>query len=170
MRCFPEIVTGNSGRCPPCQAREPTGPKSIGGWLILVGIGLVITPIQLLVGIGQDVSALSEANLLEGARPIIVVELLATAGMLGATLWAAAAFFQRKRGAPRWMIILYALAVASTILEMGLAEAIAGMSGAQPGAGLGSSGFELVGPIVRAAIWIPYFLASKRVRETFVVD
>ena len=172
VRCFPDIVTQARGRCLPCQereAREATGHKSIGGWLVLVALGLVLTPIQLVAGISQDVTTLQKDNLVEGARPIIAVELLATVGMLGVTLWAANSFFRRKRDAPRMMIILYALALASGVLEIALRQAILGLSEGRTSADAETL-LDLVAPLIRAAIWIPYFLSSKRVKETFVVD
>jgi tetratricopeptide (TPR) repeat protein len=130
----------------------------IGGWLLLFSIGLVT---------GNFVtgwSIYSNFSLLAGRIPsdlktALVIEngLLIALGLFQAVV--TVAFFRRRSTAPTLVIALIVARVGYNLIDLIFAAAILGDS---PGArDLASSG-------VYAAIWISYFLHSKRVKATFI--
>lgn len=147
--------------CATCQLRPVA--KGIGGFLIFPAIGLVITPITLLVNIATDADALATTAIPEVVLPI-AIELGMNVGLLVYCGFAAHAFFTKRRRARLLMVGYYAaglVLVASAVVLGSWTTAIVG--GVDPGVGP-----EVFRAIFPSFIWIPYFLTSKRVKETFV--
>jgi len=97
-----------------------------------------------------------------GYGGIYTLELLVIIGILVFTLYAAYLFFKKKSNAPKTIITLLIVGIVSScvllVIELG--------AGADPFAI--ETGKQLVKEIIGAAIWIPYFRVSKRVKATFV--
>lgn len=151
-------------------------PKGIGGWLILVVIGLLISPIRISYALATNHWPLIR----DGAwsvlttpgtdayhalwAPLLVFEIAGNVGSIAfalVTLW----FLIRKsRHTPilaiSWLIWTTAVVVID-FFAADLIPAVAAQSDPE-------STKELVRSIVGAAIWVPYFLVSKRVKATFV--
>jgi len=133
----------------------------IGGWLILPAIGFVLGPVvgvvALVISLGlyPDVAS-------AGFGEVFALELAVLAGLLGFTIYAAVLFFGKKRNAPRTIIALFVVSIVSS----GILLAVEVAAGAEDFAL--ESGKQLVRDIIGAAIWIPYFNVSKRVKATFV--
>ena len=154
----------------------PLPPKGIGGWLILVVIGLLISPIR----ISHFMLTNHWPIFRDGAwpvlttpgteayhalwAPLIVFEIVGNLGSIAlalVTLW----FLVRKsRRTPilaiGWLIWTTAFVVVD-FFAADLIPAVAAQSDPD-------SVKELVRSIFGAAIWVPYFLVSKRVKATFV--
>jgi tetratricopeptide (TPR) repeat protein len=133
------------------------------GWLFVAGIGLLLTVI--LGGAGlvamlrtySDVAATRYAGL-------YTLEMFAGAGVFAFSVYATVRFFGKKRNAPAAIIGLLVGNIAVTALLL-LIELNAGatlLAVANTGA--------LVQGVIAAAIWIPYFRVSKRVKATFRTD
>jgi hypothetical protein len=91
----------------------------------------------------------------------VKVEACLNAGMLLFQMCVAVAFFWRKRAAPHLVIALLLAAVVLTIIDcMMFASATRPVTDIEDFK-------DVVGPLVRAYIWIPYFLLSRRVQATF---
>jgi hypothetical protein len=144
------VVTGT--------AAESAG---IGGWLILPAFGLVLAPIMTIIDVILSIQLMPDVQR-AGYGGIHAVNILAEMGMLGFLIYAATRFFGKRADAPRTMIALYVaqLAVAAALLCVEVA------ADAVPYAA--ESGKALVKNGIGAAIWIPYFRNSRRVKDTFV--
>ena len=128
---------------------------SIGGWLILVSIGLAGTTIGNLVEVvqcfallGSDDGSLSMSFLI---CTMLESGALAIGALVGLVL-----MFRRSSMFPKYAI---GLTVVSLLFSLG---DLVFMGSDQ------DTNSELVGSLARCAIWIPYFIRSKRVEKTFV--
>ncbi|MFZ1415500.1 MAG: DUF2569 domain-containing protein [Defluviicoccus sp.] len=133
----------------------------IGGWLILPAIGFVL---GLLIGVVGLIDALGMYSDVAraGYGGIYKLELLMFLGMLGFTVYAATLFFLEKSNAPRTIITLLIVSLVASgvllVIELGAGAKASALE----------TGKQLVRDIINAAIWIPYFRVSKRVKATFV--
>jgi len=134
----------------------------IGGWLILPAIGLVLSsfvaPIGLIAGLAQMDNRYAAYS---------VPAMLVNAGFC---LWiwiATARFFGKAASAPATLIQLMAARVIASIVLFGLGMAVVGSTDPLVVVVL-LKGNNFVAQGIAAAIWIPYFTISKRVKATFV--
>jgi len=122
-------------------------PKGIGGWLILPTIGLFLSIIIYLILAVIEIAVV----FLGAGTGWDIIYLLTSAGMFGLVVYTLVLEFKKKKEFPKWAIILTALGVVVTIIFS-----------------IEDSDYTgLVQSIVFAAIWIGYFLQSKRVKNTF---
>lgn len=142
---------------------SPPDPKlvGIGGWLILPAFSLIIGPILGVLGL---LSFASELPALTGSDVfgVLVLELLLGVGITLFAIVAAVRFFRKKRSAPSTIIALMLVSLAT---EVFMAMITAG-SDTEMLFALHIK--AIVQGLIGAAIWIPYFRVSKRVRATFV--
>jgi hypothetical protein len=149
--------------------------EGLGGWLILVGLGLVLTPFILLAQMNIYKEIFSdgtwEALTLQSSdlyTPFFGVfmcfELLGNCVFLIAYICLAFLFFKKKRIFPRLWIIA-ALSNLAFILIDGLFGKV--VFPADPMFDEETLG-EVIKQAISCAIWIPYMLKSVRVRNTFV--
>ena len=139
----------------------------LGGWLILIGIGVVLTPLRLLYDFGTNIDLLtgkpwltafaSGQYILAGfvffSQVYNILYLLLSVVLI-------ALFFQRRSSFPRLMSIQIVANVIVLILDSLAANATTP----------GPENFEqIVKPIIYAIIWVPYLNISQRVKDTFVV-
>lgn len=133
----------------------------IGGWLFLPATGLILAligmPVSLIVSMGLA-SEVAKA----GYRGVYALEMVVGLGMLVFFIYAATRFFVKRSNAPAVMIALYA----TQLVTQGILHMIESGANAEPFAA--ESAKALAGSVVQAAIWIPYFCASRRVKATFV--
>ncbi len=151
--------------------------SGIRGWLILVLIGLLISPIRILLHSYENFWPLYAESLWgeftrqssEFYHPafagVVVFEIASNAILLITGLLTLYVFLRKSRHTPLVAIIWIALglvfAVVDTILIRQVPLLAAQVSGLD-------TFKQIAGPALRAAIWIPYFVVSKRVRATFV--
>lgn len=148
----------------------------IGGWLILIGIGLVLSPILILVGlIGEDgfYNANTWAVLWsqEGVlgKPLIILvvfELLGNLLLLFYAIILVVLFFKRRSILPKLIIIYFIFYFLFHVVDFALSYLIVGDY--LTAADNQESIKEILSAALRGAIWIPYFLISERVKDTFV--
>jgi len=132
----------------------------IGGWLILPAIGLILGPVVSVVGLIAAMAFFSEITA-TGHGDLFAFELVLEAGFVVFTIYVATRFFAKKSDAPS---IFIALQVAGVMVSLMLLVIELG-AGADEFAV--ESGKHLVRGVIGAAIWIPYFMGSKRVKATF---
>jgi len=145
------------------MALSNVDPKliGIGGWLVLPAIGLILGPIitvvSLIISIGlfEDVSD-------AGYGGLFFFNILVSIGLLALLIYAAICFFGKKANAPSVMITLLVVQVVASAVCLVLALMAEAESFAV------EDGKALVRGLIGAAIWIPYFRVSKRVKATFV--
>jgi len=119
--------------------------KGIGGWLILPIIGLFIS-IPILLYDLLSMNSLYEFNSYVGFLSFLDIAFLAL------IIVALFSIFNKKKYASKIMISVY---ITNIIIQLVAGFLIEDFSG-------------LVTPVIGGAIWIPYFLESKRVKNTFV--
>ncbi len=155
--------------------RPPQSPK-IRGWLLLAALGVALLPLRLaefiaadlLPAFSKDVWSLLTTPGTEAYHPlnapILVFELAGNLVLLVASLVLAVLFFQKRRLVPILTVIFL---VSSFLFYVGdyfaarQLPAVASQEDAE-------SKLDLVGALLVCAVAVPYFLTSRRVKETFV--
>lgn len=160
------------------QTPPPIVPPSeahlvgLGGWLWLVGFGVVARPLVLLGTAGTQFKALFNLDVWENLTiagreayqtwmgPLIVFELVGNTLMFTLSVLVLFLFFRKKRAFPAAFVTLLASAALFIALDTVAARML--ITGVD-GSGVG----DLANAMGGAAIWIPYALVSRRVRATF---
>lgn len=152
-------------------------PQGIGGWLILPAIGLIITPIGMGYQFYRDIlPALTPAtwntltNVSSAAYhpfwgPLLVFDVIVSLALIAFTLRLLWLFFRKSFRVPYLFNIWLGLLVVTPVIELFLANQIPAVA-AQPTDP--ESIKNITRSIISASIWIPYFLHSKRVKNTFI--
>lgn len=156
---------------------EPNEPQGIGGWLILPALALIFTPIRMGFQFYRDMLPNLTPQIWNTLidptstayhplwAPLIVFEIAVNLAQFIFTLWLAWIFFKKSSQTPKFYIIWLILFALIRIIDALLVKQI-------PMATAQSVGTETIKDITRsiigAAIWIPYFLVSKRVKNTFI--
>lgn len=158
---------------PVSSSRE--GPEGLGGWLALVGFGLIVSPIRLLSftvqtyaplvrdGTFQDIATPGSDSFHPALAALIVVEALANLFCLAFGIWLIVLYFQKSRRFPMRFVALAALSVTIIVAD---ALAIAALDLGSPWDAEGVR--ELVRSLISLLVWGPYMFLSKRVKNTFV--
>ncbi len=147
----------------PTFSFEP-GLEGIGGWLILVAIGLAIAPLRSIYGIFIDLHVLygGQFQSFLDARPgfagLLLYELVTNTVFLIALALLNVLFYRKNSSFP-WVMIGFLASSATAVLIDDVVTRhylpshlpIAALQG-----------------IVVCAVWIPYYLRSRRVKATFV--
>ncbi len=159
------ILEIDSSSDAPAIGETSGSPEKIGGWLFFPAIGLILGGILSVVGIVMSMEALSKmaSYLPSRYQGVFTLNLLVNTGITVFLIYAAVRFFGKKRNAPRIMIVL----MITNVTANGLLLAI--NVGADAGPLAVECGKALAKGVVGAAIWVPYFLVSKRVKRTFVI-
>ena len=146
--------------------------ERIGGWLYLVAIGMILSPIMNALHVKQLVEAAKNANwsIIWAQGPVTVLSVLFEFGIQGYMLIfsiiLAGLFFSRAKSLPK-MFVIYVV----SIFLLGVVGAV--ITAFVPNITPQLVGEAIAFPIsvfILGLIWIPYFLKSKRVKRTFVVQ
>lgn len=148
----------------------------IGGWLVLVAIGLIASPFRLgyslLVELLPALDAETWGYLTDPSspvyhvlwKPLIILELVGNALFLIFAVVLLYYFFSRKKELPRLIIIFYAANLLFILLDFYLASQIPMVAEID-----NNDTYREIGrSVVSCAIWTPYFLLSERVKGTFI--
>jgi len=157
------------------SALESPGPKRIGGWLTLVALGVCAAPIIIIAQTAQLLPVF-EADTWKALTtpgepayhplwaPWIIAELTINLVLLAGSIVVAFLFFAKRRLFPRFMIGFMVASLTVQAFDLLAAQAIPAAA-----AEIGVQEVRtFLGTLSSSAIWIPYFLRSKRVRATFV--
>lgn len=152
-------------------------PSGIGGVLIIVAIGLILSLVQNLGQVLGNLTPLRDAQVWDRLttpgstvyhpywKPVLLFELASSAAILGVNVLAIVLFFRKQRVFPK--VIILGIPIIFILLLIGYY-----LSGLVPA--IAESEYyakEKSGLIVRFIalhVWIPYFLVSQRVKNTFV--
>jgi hypothetical protein len=148
--------------------------RGLGGWLVIPGLGLVLTPIAVLVTTSSGIesyAADSWAMLTpfgsEGYHalwaPVLLFELVSQIGIFVFAILLTILFFGRRSSVPALYIGFQLISTVQLIVDQVLVNSIP-----QAVLGAGNAG-QATGTVIGAMIWIGYFMKSERVRNTFVV-
>lgn len=160
-------------RYDPPAAVKVDRPRRIGGWLIIPAIGLIlggILEVAAVLGVPETFAAATwsaEVARAMGVEPsvwqgIMVLSMITMALHFVFRVAVAVAFYRRLTSAPRACVVYFgATALLLTLESVGMAVVASELVDAD-------TVKETIQAWVGALIWVPYFLSSQRVQETFV--
>lgn len=144
--------------------------EGIGGWLILIMLGLVLSPLVILFS-----TLFTNLPLLTGERfrpflethpalqAVLIFEVVTNLIFVAILVALNYLFFTKKRAFPTYMILYLSLQFVVILADMGMVHAVL------PATPVSAAGVRnILRAIIGATVWIPYFLASRRVKVTFV--
>lgn len=146
------------------------GPEGIGGWLIFVLIGLVITPIRLVIIVFSDMipliseQTISLANY-HGLTSLIYMEIIVNLLYASFSIFLLFYIFTKHKLFPLIIIIFFLSNFFFIILDLIFAYQIPVVQQSGMDA---STMKELIRSLFCAVVWVPYFIVSKRVKNTFI--
>ena len=150
--------------------------EGLGGWLILVGIGVIISPLQLLAVLSKTYLPIFKDGTWEALTSptsevynsmfssLIIGEIFINSMVFIASIYLIYLFFSKKSFFPKLYIGLIVFSLIFIPLDAILVSSIfpnIEVFDAETMKALGKS-------IIVGLIWIPYMLISKRVKATFV--
>ena len=150
--------------------------EGIGGWLTLVAIGIVVTPIRLVALIMTTYPEIFSTGVWEvlttqGTEaynpmwaPIIIGELLINCGLIVAWLYMAYKFFTKSKNFPKWYIGIASFSLVFIVVD---AFAIKLVLPSEPVFDPDTIK-ELMRAVFMVLVWVPYMIVSKRVKATFI--
>jgi hypothetical protein len=169
---IPSFVPASAEALPPSPPMfsTPNDLEGIGGWVILIAIGLVISPFYILgSSVLKDVEVFSNPRIQAvfdnhpGLQSLIVAEIVTNLVVVAFMLVLNYLFFTKRRSFPAFFICILVFQFAFLITDTIAAHAV------MPNYPLSANAFAgILRSIVGAAIWIPYMLVSRRVKATFV--
>ena len=149
--------------------------KGLGGWLILVAIGLVFSTVLLPVSFfplidildaenWQSLSEFMPETFNSATRLLIFAEIAVNALLFFACLYLLYLFFKKHYLFPRYYIVIQVAALISILIDSCVLYLI------NPNEPVFDSDTvkSLMRGLFSAAIWIPYMLKSERVKNTFI--
>ena len=155
---------------------EEKNLEGIGGWLILVAIGIITSPLRILIlviPLYADVFRNGSWDLLTTPgnaayhplwSPIILGEIAINAVFIIGWITIAFFFFLKKRTFPKLFIGMLLFTLAFIVLDAFAIKAVLPNDPVFDPDTLK----ELARALIALLIWIPYMLVSKRVKATFV--
>jgi hypothetical protein len=150
--------------------------KGLGGWLTLVGLGVIISPIRLLVTYIPIYKPIFEDGTWEvlttpGTEvynsfwaPLLIGEITYNLMLVGVSIYLIYLFFTKHYLFPRFYIAIIAVSLVFLLLDAWL---ITFVLPDEPMFDAETSQ-EIFRMLIGAVIWVPYLLLSKRVKATFV--
>ena len=156
--------------------KEERNLDGIGGWLILILLGLLVSPIRIGLVIYQTYVPLFSDGTWEQLTtsssdayhpfwaPLITFEIASNLLIILLGLLTLYFFFLKSKHTPRAAIAWLLSSFVFVVVDYFLADAIPFVA-AQPADP--ETIKEVARSTVSAAIWVPYFLVSKRVKATF---
>jgi len=148
--------------------------NGLNGWLILVGIGLVISPFRTWNSMIASLDSFSlwrwhaltqtgAATYHPGWKPLLILELLGTITILVVNLAVIMLFFKKRRLFPRWCIAYW-----SFLALFGIVDSICVHCLNPTPAVSREIARSFMQLIIFGCIWIPYMCLSRRVKATFM--
>jgi len=156
--------------------QEASGTEGLGGWLILPLLGLILQPFILGMllydtylpifteGYWEILTSPESEAYHQLWGPLIIFELVGNIGFMLFALVLLVFFFRKDYRVPGWIILYLASNAIFVTADFFLADLIPAVA-ANPDP---AATKEMVQTIIGAAIWIPYFKKSERVKNTFV--
>jgi hypothetical protein len=151
-------------------------PRGIGGWLILPLLGLILTPLLVLFTMVKDLLPVFSSDIWPvlttpgsaAYHPLwavaIIFEVAANIATICFAIVLLVMFRAKRRQVPKLMVVWYAALLGVQVVD---AILIAQIPAARDAIDAGDYR-DLFRALVFCAVWIPYFLISKRVKNTFV--
>jgi hypothetical protein len=168
---------------PPSSATEAApavppgaGPAGLSGWLVLVGLGLFVTPFRLAIfllqtfppifrdGTWGTLTTPGSAPYHPLWAPLLLVEMAINFIFIVMSIYLLFLFFRKSARFPK-LYVMFLLSNLAFLLADAFAVTI--VLPDQPFMDPNTAG-EFVRSVVSVSIWVPYLFLSKRVKNTFV--
>jgi hypothetical protein len=145
-------------------------PEGLGGWLIyiLLGLGYQVIKLSLYLAYSINFFNTSSWSKLKNLMPFslvritIIYEFSYNTLLLFISIVAILLYFRKKRIFPKVMIISYIAGLLFITIDYFLVAKLRATHGIM------SSSANILRTLIISSIWIPYFIVSKRVKNTFV--
>src|SRR5208337_3416079 len=152
--------------------------KGLGGWLILVGIGVLVAPFKtgtVLINTFLPIFSHGMWAILTDPTsnayhplwgPYILSEVITNIGLLAASSYMILLFFKKSKSFSKWFMTISILSLLIIIVDTFAVKLIL------PGKPVVNLAFieNTTTAFVTCLIWVPYMLVSKRVKSTFVQE
>jgi len=150
--------------------------QGLNGWLILVGLGILIAPIRMIVflytnyieifntGIWEALTTSGTEFYVVGFGSLLMVEVSINILLLFSTIYLAYLFFTKKALFPK----LYMAIVIFSFIFIIIDSYVASLVFPEEKIFDKETLRELAKSAIAVFIWVPYMLTSKRVKATFV--
>jgi hypothetical protein len=150
--------------------------QGLGGWLIIVGIGIVVGPFKNIITIVPIYERIFEGDVWNNLTTpgtsayhpfwstFISLEIILNAGLLIATVYLAYLFFTKRKQFPKFYIGLAVFTLVFIFIDA------LGSKVVFPNEPFFDPDFtkQLIQSLLVVVIWVPYMLRSKRVKATFI--
>jgi hypothetical protein len=159
---------------PSPQARTTVNPgrnrlNGIGGWLLLIGVNLVVGPFyrlhHIITSNIPSIFAEEYQTYLSNhhaSAALILFELIQSTSIFALLIVLNFLFFTRKKAFPAFMIFSLATMMASELFDHIASHLL------HPARSIWNGPRGLISSLVACCIWIPYFVVSRRVKATFI--
>ncbi len=158
------------------MTKEYKNLEGIGGWLLLVAFGLIVSPIRMAYDMYQNFGLFNDGtwevltsekseNYLFGFATFFWIEALANISMFLGWIFAAFLFFSKRRTFPNLYVWLLAI---NTVVVLADVAMYWHFFHGGPTFEIQPLLLDVAKVVVSSAIWIPYTFRSERVRNTFV--
>lgn len=150
--------------------------RGIGGWLILVAIGIIIAPFQVLIQLVPVYIEIFSTGIWEVLTtpgsdvynplwiPILIGEMTVNAGIVLGWIFLAILFFTKKKLFPKFYIGMLVFNLAFLLLDAFAVKAVLPNEPIFDPDTLNN----VLRTFLTIIIWVPYMLISKRVKVTFI--
>jgi len=135
--------------------------QGIGGWLILIAIGVITFPISCLIIAFTDFGFMNDPEY-AGYMSAFLIEGVVSLILCGYGIYIAKLFFTKDIRLPQMFIYLLIINTIWVIADIMLVAIIFELSIES------LIDRDIIRSVLQAAIWIPYFKKSVRVKNTFV--
>jgi hypothetical protein len=158
------------------EASKGDGPSGLGGWLMLVALGLIITPLRtgyMLTSIYMPIFQDGQISVFidsgseyynPGLFLLLLAEIIFNLLTVAGSLLLLYLFFNRKKAFPGWYIGLMIFSLVGIFVD----AVLSGFIFPEEAMFDPDTISELTKSLVGAGIWIPYMLKSVRVKNTFI--
>lgn len=150
--------------------------SGIGGWLVFVAIGIILSPIAILVQvlpIYLDMFSNGSWEVLTTPGyeaynplwiPIVIGEMVTNGGLIVAWVFLAVLFFSKKKLFPKLYIGILIFTLAFLLLDtLAVKVVLPDEPMFDP-----DTMTAIIRTVMVVIIWVPYMLVSKRVKATFI--
>jgi hypothetical protein len=156
--------------------KEENKLKGLGGWLIVVGIGTVLSPIRILISSVQTNLPIFKDGTWEALTtvgseaynpflgPLVIGEIIFNIGLVVVSTYMIYLFFAKHYLFPRFYIAVIAISLIFILLDAFLVSSLL------PNEPMfdTETAKEFGRLLISGLIWIPYMMVSKRVKATFI--
>ena len=152
------------------------GPKGIGGWLLLPVIGMFVFPVRCVISLATEYLPIFEKDLWANLTtpgsnayhplwaPLLIYEVVFNLAFLVFDLFLLYLLFTKAHRFPKLYIAFAVLNLVFVVSDALLGYQIP----AVVAQGMDAIWKEIGRSFMMVAIWVPYMLVSKRVKNTFV--